>query len=311
MSAKAASAAGARAHRRTRSRWRPQAAHLFVLPYVFFLLIFGVGPGLYALVISFADFRDGTPHLFEAGLQNYVTAFTDFRFLPAFRNVLTFLLVSLPFGVIGVVALALLLHARGGWFASAMRTLYFVPGAVAGPTAVVLAIFMFDPNVSPFRILLHGMGYQNVIEVITPAHLPWIFTLIGFFAGAGGWIAIFYGALNNISQEVLEAATIDGCSAWQLAMHIKRPLISSYIIYMLILTFAGNVQLFAEPQLISASGAAPIDPTWSPNQLGYTFAFGLGNFGASAAISLVMVLIGLLGAILVIVATDFYRTSAD
>ena len=79
-----------------------------------------------------------------------------------------------------------------------------------------------------------------MIEVITPAHLPWIFTLIGFFAGAGGWIAIFYGALNNISQEVLEAATIDGCSAWQLAMYIKRPLISSYIIYMLILTFAGR-----------------------------------------------------------------------
>ena len=85
MSAKAASAAGERAHRRTRSRWRPQAAHLFVLPYVFFLLVFGVGPGLYALVISFADFRDGTPHLFEAGLQNYVTAFTDFRFLPGGR----------------------------------------------------------------------------------------------------------------------------------------------------------------------------------------------------------------------------------
>ena len=184
------------------SRWRLQAAHLFVLPYVFFLLVFGVGPGLYALVISFADFRDGTPHLFEAGLQNYVTAFTDFRFLPAFRNVLTFLLVSLPFGVIGVVALALLLHARGGWFASAMRTLYFVPGAVAGPTRWCWRSSMFDPNVSPFRILLHGMGYQNVIEVITPAHLPWIFTLIGFFADAGGWIAIFYGALNNISQEV-------------------------------------------------------------------------------------------------------------
>jgi len=288
-----------------------QIAHLFVLPYVLFLLIFGVAPGLYALVISFADFRDGTPHLFEAGLRNYVTAFTDFRFLPAFRNVLLFLLVSLPSGVIGVVALALLLHARPGRLATALRTIYFVPGAVAGPTAVILAIFMFDPNVSPFRFLLRPLGYEHVIDVITSGHLPLIFTLMGFFAGAGGWIAIFYGALNNISQEVLEAATIDGCSAWQLALFIKRPLIGSYIVYMLILTFAGNVQLFAEPQLISASGAAPIDANWAPNQLGYTFAFGLGNFGASAAISLVMLLIGLIGAVLVIVATDFYRTEAS
>lgn len=303
MAAKTLTATQAQAQRRPRL----QAAHLFVLPYTLLLLAFGIFPGLYALVISFAAFSAGRPQLFQAGLSNYVFAFTDFRFLPAFLNVGTFLLISLPVGVIGVVLLALLLHARNDAFGTVMRTIYFVPGAVAGPTAVLLAIFIFDPNLSPFRGILQAMGFSVVSDVIKPANLPLIFTLLGFFAGAGGWIAIFYGALNNISHEVLEAATVDGCSAWQLAWHIKQPLIRPFIIYMLILTFAGNVQLFAEPQLIGAAGSVPISRTWSPNQLGYEFAFGLGNFGASAAVSLLMLLIGLIGAILILKGTEVFR----
>jgi len=295
---------------KARARRRPllHAAHLFVLPYTLLLLAFGVGPGLYAFMISFARFSAGRPQLFAAGLSNYAFALNDFRFGPAFQNVAAFLLISLPFGVIGVVLLALLLHARDDRFGAAMRTLYFVPGAVAGPTAVLLAIFVFDPNISPWKGLLQALGYSVVSDVVRPENLPLLFTLLGFFAGAGGWIAIFYGALNSISHEVLEAATVDGCSAWQLAWHIKQPLILPYIAYMLILTFAGNVQLFAEPQLIGAAGAVPISPTWSPNQLGYEFAFGLGNFGASAVISLLMLLIGLAGAVLILKGTEIFRT---
>jgi multiple sugar transport system permease protein len=299
-----------RSRRRLGARKLLHPAQLFVLPYVILLLVFGVGPGLYAFIISFAKFVEGRPRLFEAGLSNYTFAFSDFRFLPAFQNVAMFLAISLPLGVIGVVLIALLLHARDSAFSTVMRTIYFVPGAVAGPTAVLLAIFVFDPNISPFKSLLQVMGFSVVSDVIRPNSLPLLFTLLGFFVGAGGWIAIFYGALNSISHEILEAATMDGCSAWQVAWHIKQPLILPYIAYMLILTFAGNVQLFAEPQLIGAAGAAPIAPTWSPNQLGYEFAFGIGNFGASAAISLLMLVIGLTGALLVLKGTSIFRLDA-
>lgn len=75
---------------------------------------------------------------------------------------------------------------------------------------------------------------------------------------------------------------------------------------MLILSFAGNVQLFAEPQLIGAALPGVISGTWSLNQLGYEFAFKLGNFGASAAISLVLLLTGLIAAYAVILPVAFY-----
>ncbi len=300
--------------RSRRRRLFPRVADIFVLPYVLFLLVFGILPGVYALVLSFASFPNGTPQYFAAGLQNFVTAYTDFRFGTAFANVFQFLVISVPFGVIGVTVIALLIHARTGWFSHLMRTIYFLPGAVAGPTVVLLALFMYDPQVSPFRGLLTALGMQTIVDVIQPGHISLLFTLLGFFVGAGGWIAIFYGGLQGISHELLEAAIIDGANGWQMALWVKLPLIQRYVVYLFILTFAGNIQIFTEPQIISISfslfGFSTISPTWSPNQLSYYFAFSIGNFGAAAAISLLMVAIGLVGATLIIRATGFFRTDA-
>ena len=295
-------------------RWLPTTADLLVLPYALFLLAFGILPGIYALVLSFASFPLGTPQYFAAGVQNYVTAFHDFRFGPAFVNIFQFLLISVPFGVIGVTGIALLLHARGGWFSEWMRTIYFLPGAVAGPTSVLIALFMLDPQTSPFKGLLQALHMETTIEVIQPGHLPLIFTLLGFFVGAGGWIAILYGGLKGVSTDLLEAAAIDGANVWQMALYVKLPMIRRYVIYLFMLTFAGNIQLFTEPQILTESfsfaGIATVSPTWSPNQLSYYFGFNLGQFGVAAAISLLMVAIGLVGAFAIIRLTGFFRTDA-
>jgi len=172
-------------------RLQVNAAYFFVLPYVVFLALFGVLPGIIALVFSVSKFVGGRPQLFAAGTANFTTVFKDARFSTSMQHMVSFLAISLPFGVIGVVLLALLLHARPGRLTGFLRTLYFVPGAVAGPAVVVLAIFMFDPSVGPFRSLLSLFGFATVTQVVANYQLPFLFTLIGFFSGAGGWIAIF------------------------------------------------------------------------------------------------------------------------
>ena len=104
---------------------------------------------------------------------------------------------------------------------------------------------------------------------------------------------------------------MDGCSRLQMALRIKLPLIRPYIAYMLILTFAGNVQLFAEPQLIGRAPGSTISAYWSPNQLGYAFAFELGNFGAAAALSMLLLIIGIVGAFIIIRTTNLFQTEAS
>lgn len=292
-----------------RARWRRHlAAYLFVLPYVLALLAFGVGPGLYAVLISFARFEEGAPRHFAAGLRNYAAAFTDFRFGATLGNIGVYLLVSVPLGIAMVVMIALLLHMRPGRLSSLLRTVFFIPGAVTGPALVLLAIFMCTPDLSPFGELLHAAGYAGFDDVVHPGSLPVLFTVMGFFSGAGMWIAIQYGALEGLSSEVMEAATLDGCSAWQRAIHIQLPLIKPYIIYQFILVFAGNVQLFVEPQLFTTTWInANVPQQYAPNQLAYALAFELGNFGAAAALSLVMLLVGLGAAYAVIKATGFFH----
>jgi len=293
------------------SRWRQNlTAYLFVLPYLVAMLAFGLGPALYAFLISFADFSTGLPVYFAAGVKNYLFVFKNFRFITVFSNIGGFLLVSVPLGIALVVVLALLLQMRPGTSSAILRTIYFIPGAVTGPVLVLVLIFMFDPGISPFRSVLQGMGFKFLSDVIYPGSLPFVFTMVGFFSGAGLWIAIQYGALEGIPVELMEAATIDGCNAWQKIWHIKLPLISPYIIYQFIVIFAGNVQLFVEPQILGASAnvgvGANVPAVWSPNQLAYNFAFSLGNFGAASALSLLMLVIGLGAAYLMIRWTGFF-----
>ena len=288
---------------------RTGEAYLFLLPYLLFMLAFGLGPGIYAFLISFADFSTGFPRYFAAGIINYLTVFKDSRFGFTFTNIGEFLLISVPVGIALVVLLALLLHMRPGRVASTLRTLFFIPGSAVGPAVVLLVIFMLTPNMSPFGFLLRSLGFKAFDDLITPASLPFIFLIMGFFSGAGMWIVIQYGALEGISTEVMEAATMDGCNEWQKALYIKLPLIQPYIIYQFILIFAGNVQLFVEPQLLGNQTYihANVPLVWSPNQLAYSFAFDLGNFGASAALALIMLIIGLGASYLMVRSSGFFK----
>ncbi len=294
--------------RRYRNR-RTGQAYSFLLPYILFMLAFGLGPGIYAFLISFADYSTGLPRYFAAGIKNYLTVFKDSRLGFTFANIGEFLLISVPIGIVLVVLLALLLHMQPGRVASTLRTLFYIPGAASGPAVVLLVIFMLTPQVSPFGFLLKSLGFTAFNDIITPASLPFIFLIMGFFVGSGIWIMIQYGALEGISTEVLEAATMDGCNEWQKALYIKLPLIQPYIIYQFILIFAGNIQLFVEPQLLGNQTYihANVPLVWSPNQLAYSFAFDLGNFGAAAALALIMLAIGLGASYLMVRWTGFFN----
>jgi ABC-type sugar transport systems, permease components len=285
--------------------------YLLILPYLVFMVLFGVGPGLYAFLISFSNFETGVPHYFAAGIDNYVTAFTDARFTSTFGDLLVFLAVSVPLGIALVLLLALLLDMRPGRVASTLRLIFFIPGAVTGPALVLLAICMLNPDISPFGPAMKAAGYSSFDSLVFPGSLPWIFTIIGFFSGAGMWIAIQHGGLQGISKETLESAEVDGCNAWQKARYIKLPFIRPFIVYQAILIFALNVQLFVEPQLMSSTWVqANVPPQWAPNQLAYSFAFDVGNFGAAAALSLLMLSIGIAGAYVLIRWTGFFRIEA-
>lgn len=305
-----ASTSGVQTAAGQRKKFKLNLGYILILPYTVGMLLFGVGPSLYALVFSFSKFEGGKPQYLRAGFSNFVTAYTDYRFIPALKNVLSFVALTVPIGVFGAVFLALLMHATRDRLNKFLRTIYFLPGAVTGSVLVLIFIFLLDPMISPFGFLMRPFGWEAQQDVITRRTVVYVFVLIRFFSSAGGWIAIFYGALNGLSKEILEAAQIDGCNAWQLAWYVKRPLISSYVIYMLITMFTQSMQIVVEPSLIASAtyGDSPVTPYWSLNQLASNLQTLGGNFGLSATIALLQVVMCAVAAILVITKTDYYKT---
>jgi multiple sugar transport system permease protein len=294
-------------HRRARGHV-PWHGYAFVAPYVLFLLAFGLGPALYAVWLSVTDTT--APGVRITGLANYSTIWNDFRLADAAGNVLTYMAYCLPTLIVLTLFLALMLHAHPGRFSSSMRMIYYLPGAVTGAAAALVWLFMFSPDVSPFSWLLKGLGLSTRDAVLTN-YLPQAIAVMVLMAAVGSWVVIMYGGLNSISVEMLEAATVDGCNRIQLALFIKLPNLTRYIVFIFIVSFAGGTQLFAEPQILWGATQQQVSPVWSLNQLAYSYAFNDDNFGKSAAVSVGLLAVGMVAALLVIFRTSFYRIDAE
>jgi multiple sugar transport system permease protein len=279
-----------------RLRRRPQtgasaqafAAYVFCSGYVLLLLVFGVLPMVYALFLSFT--KSGG----FVGFDNYVKAVGDFRFLPAVQHVAAFLVIWVVTLTVLVTLLALIVHALRvrRRLASTALFLFFIPGAFAGAASVMLWLFLLNPSVSPVAFVLNWFGYTNFVQVIDLDNLPLIFTVIAFWTGAGAWIIIMYAALNNISDEIMEAARCDGASGIKTAWYIQLPLIRKWIAYMVVISVAVGTQLFAEPKILAQASRNQIPKHYSLNQLAYVTAFGpQADFNTSAAISMLLLVV--------------------
>jgi multiple sugar transport system permease protein len=278
----------AAAPRRAAGRHQARYGYIFVAGYTLFLLAFGIIPTLYAVYLAFT--KGGQ----FAGIDNFVKIFNDYRFLPAVGHVALYVVFWLISLLVLVTLLALVVHAvRVRWLSSASRFLFYIPGAIAGASSVLLWLFVLDPTVSPVSGLLQAMGFEKLVNVVAVENLPVIFTVIAFWAGAGGWIVIMFGALNNVPVEVMEAARIDGAGAVKTAWYIQLPMLAKWISYMGIMSLAAGTQLFVEPKVLAQATKNVVPEDYSLNQLAYLYAFRQGDFSGSAAISLLLLVVAL------------------
>lgn len=284
-----------------------KAGYVFVAGYAVLLIAFGVVPTAYALALAFTN-----DQWQFTGLGQFIVVVTDFRFLRSMSNLAAYISLWLIVIVVFAVGLALVLrnHIRGR-MSVFWRFLFYLPGALAGVASALVWMFMLSPQVSPLAPLLQAIGWTDFGKIVQPQNLPVIFTVMAFWVGAGGWIIIMYGAVNNISDEVMEAARIDGASTWQLAWHIQIPMIRQWIVYMVILAFAAGTQIFVEPQMLGVA-SKQVDITWSPNQLAYQFAFGpMSNANAAAALSVLLLVVGLVVAIFLVARSGLFDVEAE
>ena len=278
--------------------------HLFVSGYTVLLVLFGIVPVVYSLYLALTKPAGGF-----AGFGNFIQTAEDYRFLPAIEHVAAYIGLWLVSLTVLVTLLALVVHRLAARRTKTfIRFAYYIPGALAGASSVLLWLFVLNPSVSPVSLLLKWTGNGQFGQVIQPSHLPLIFTVIAFWTGAGGWILVLYGALNTIPADVLEAATVDGAGPVRTAWRVQLPMIGKWITYMLILSLAAGTQLFVEPQLLSQSSFGVVSNYYSANQLAYQYAFNQNNFNGAAAISIDLLVVALICATVLIARGHLFRT---
>lgn len=286
-----------------KTRRDTRMSYLLLAPYLVLLLMFGLFPIAYAFGLSFFD----TIEMVFWGFTNYQFVFDDFRVPASVVNVLSFVAIWVTITVVGVAVLSLMLDSINRKTANTLRTIYFLPGAVTSSAIVVLWLFVLDPSVSPFQPVLHALGWGTRADVISGVGLAGVFAIMAYFSASGGWIVVFGGALSSLPTEVMEAARIDGANRFQLATRIKLPMIWRSLVLMGILSLAGGLQLFVEPQLMGLAGPQFAQNDWSLNQMAFQYAFRMGDFGASAALSTLLVGSSIVIALVIVFATKFYK----
>lgn len=273
-----------------------KAIFLFVAPGAILYTIFVVLPVIWSGYYTFFSGMPGIKWEF-CGLDNYVRLFQDKSFLNA-------LIVNLKYiGIVtaGQVCMGLLIALMFKYwlrhFSTLVRTIMFFP--VVLPTVAVgqlfAKIYEIQPHYGLLNSLLEMLGLHEWVQ-------PWIgqnSTALGSLAAMDIWVAvgfyaiIFYGAILDVPEDVVEAARIDGCRPIQLFTKVLAPLLRPMIITCLIFSFTGTVKMFESS--LALTGGGPGSATKSLSMYMYDTAFTYSKTGYGSVIALFIFLMCVFG----------------
>lgn len=268
---------------------------LFLLPAVAMYLVFMAGPLFDSLRLSLYQGEGYNPTTF-VGSQNYRDLFTNplwrEKFFNAFTNTCVFFAIHmLVQNTLGLLFANLLSSEfRGRNF---FRTVIFAPATLSVLVTGFLWTLILNPNWGAVNKTLIAMGLRELA-------LPWlgrenlalpVISLTSVWQWVGMPTVMFLAGLMGISDELLEAARIDGASEWNIFWKIKFPLLKPVIGVVTILTFVDNFNAF---DVIYAMAGAKGEPSYSADLLATLFyrtgiagehPVGIPNMGMGAAIA--------------------------
>lgn len=280
----------------TVARKRQRFGWVFVAPFGIVFVVFLIAPLAYAFWLSLQTktLAQGTRF---TGIDNYVKAFTDPQFLDGVWLVARFSLVLIPVQMLVSLAVALVLDNLTTRLSRFSRLMIFVPYAVPVVIGALMWGFLYSPRFGPGADLFGLVGLESPV-FLSPDNVFGSLINVVTWQWAGYYMIIIYAALRGIDPSIYEAAKIDGASAWQTAMRIKVPMISSALVLILVFALIGTLQFFTEPQILRSIAAGSIDAAYTPNMYAYTLAFSYSQFNYASAISFSLGIVVFIGSYL-------------
>lgn len=285
--------------------------YIFSLPFIIVFLIFSLYPIVYTAVIGFTDYKGlgvTSFNFLENPFDNFITIMNNGSFRQALKN--TFIIWTLNF--IPQILMALLLTA---WFTSRrnklrgkgfFKVLFYLPNIITAASIAILFFALFGYPVGPVNSILMKFGLVDtpVYFLISKNASRLIIAFIQFWMWYGYTMLILTSGVLGINPEIFEAAEIDGTTGLQTFLYITLPNLKTILLYVLITSMIGGLNMFDIPKLFMQGG--PDNSTLTTSVFIYNQAFsGSYLYNRAAAASMIMfVIIAIFSALLFFVMRD-------
>lgn len=270
--------------------------YYFLLPFFIAFLIFQLYPILYTIYLSFTDLSGWNTTSNFVGFKNYLSIIQNQLFKKSVGN--TFILWIVNF--IPQLGLALLLSA---WFTNAklklkgsgfFKVVFYLPNVITAASVSVLFYALFSYPLGPVNMLLVKIGWiaepYNFFQSTTATRL--LVSFIQFWMWYGQTTIVLIAGILSINDSLFESARVDGATDGQIFRHITLPLLKPILLYTMVTSLIGGLQIFDIPYLLTKGG--PNSSVLTMTMYIYQQAFsGNRNFYLAATASVILLLISI------------------
>lgn len=252
--------------------------YIFVLPALLCFVIFVLIPLILSLVLSFYKTDMFFMDMESVGFANFGRVFRDTLFWRSIGNILLYTLMAVPMNVILSLVLAALVNSkiRGS---KVFRLLFYLPSITSTVAASIVWLWLMNPAYGLLNEILNAFGLPDATWLSHSKTALVSVTLITVWQGVGGNMIIFVAALQNVPQQLYEAAKLDGAGPFTMFFRITIPMLMPTMYFILTMTLIGAFQLYDQVYVLTSGG--PANATLTPVYLIWQNSFG-ENAGAQA-----------------------------
>ncbi|MEZ4558415.1 MAG: sugar ABC transporter permease, partial [Caldilineaceae bacterium] len=226
------------------------------------------------------------------GLANYRNLFTaDDVFWMAVYNTLYFAVVSIPLAIIFAFGLALMLNAkiRGQVI---YRTIYFLPTLVPEVALALVWVYLFTPGTGIVNLPFTWLGFRGPCWLTCTAWSRQTIVLLALWI-IGQQIILYLAGLQDVPQDLYDAADVDGANAWRKFRNVTLPMLTPVIFFHLVTSVIGALQFFTVPFIMTGGTGFPGGTTMFYSIYLYKNAFQYFQMGYASAMAWLLFMVTL------------------